>query len=81
MTGIMVPPAQAEALFDAHNDYDAQDDLRPDYLAELRRCDRTAGQPWRDDDGDDLPTLSDSAHSAPAAPSAQLWPSSVKSSR
>ena len=42
-----VPPAQAEALFDA------QDEGREDYLAELRRCDRTAGQPWRDDDGDE----------------------------
>jgi len=54
MTLMTVPPAQAEALFDA------QDDLRDDYLTDLRRCDRTAGQPWRDDDEDDLRVLSNS---------------------
>ena len=48
-----VPPAQAEALFDA------QDEGRDDYLSELRRCDRTAGQPWRDDDGDEGRVLND----------------------
>lgn len=58
MTGLIVPPAQAEALFDTHNGYDAQDDLRDDYLTDLSRCDR-AGQPWRDDDDSDFPVLSD----------------------
>ena len=48
-----VPPAQAEALFDA------QDEGRDDYLTELRRCDRTAALPWRDDDGDDGRVFSD----------------------
>ena len=55
---VTVPPAQAEALFDAHgysDDYhNAQGDLRDDCLTELCRCDRSAGQPWRDDDGEEL---------------------------
>ncbi len=62
---VTVPPAQAEALFDAHNDYDAPDDLRDEYSADLRRFDRTAGQPWRDDDGDDLRVVSDPLNRLP----------------
>ena len=50
---MMVPPAQAEALFDA------QDEGRDDYLTELCRCDRTASLPWRDDDGEDWRVFSD----------------------
>ena len=50
---VTVPPAQAEALFDTQNCCDAQDTRREDYLADLRRWDQTASQPWRDDDGDD----------------------------
>jgi len=53
MTLRTVPPAQAEALFDT------QDDLRDDCLVDLSRCDRTAGQPWRDDDADELRVISD----------------------
>ena len=61
-----VPPAQAEALFDA------QDEGREDYLTELRRCDRTAGQPWRDDDGEDLRVLSDPRAMGDARPRSPL---------
>ncbi len=55
-----VPPAQAEALFDT------QDDLRDDYLADLCRSDRMAGQPWRDDDPDDLRVISGPLCPAPS---------------
>ena len=54
-----VPPAQAEALFDAQNDG------RDDYLTELRRCDRTVGQPWRDDDADEGRVIGDSLSRLP----------------
>ncbi len=66
---MMVPPAQAEALFDA------QGEGRDDYLTELCRCDRTASLPWRDDDGDDLHVLNDPLPHRPlAAPSFGLVP-------
>lgn len=51
---VTVPPAQAEALFDAHDYDDAQGDLRDDYLADPCRLDRAKGQPWQGDDGDEL---------------------------
>ncbi len=59
MSWIMVPPAQAEALFDAYNDFDAQADLRDECFSDLRRFDRASGQPWRDDDADELSALGD----------------------
>ncbi len=74
---ILVPPAQAEALSDT------QDDLR---------CgDFGPRQPWRDDDGADepppeilprqSPEILPRQYAARAVSNAQLWPSSVNSSR
>ena len=65
---MMVPPAQAEAIFDA------QDDLRDDYLDDLCCCDRTAGQPWRDDDEDDLRVISDPVSRSPLRPAPSFGP-------
>ena len=59
MSWIMVPPAQAEALFDAQSEFDVQDDLRGGYSSDLSRFDRASGQPWRDDDADDPSAFGD----------------------
>lgn len=71
---IFIPPAQAEALSDT------QDDLRPG--------DFGPRQPWRDDDGaEEMPPeraprqRRAGAASKAAFSNAQLWPSSVNSSR
>ncbi len=75
----LIPPAQAEALSDTQGD-SMQDDLRPG--------DFRPRPPWRDDDGAEelLPERAprqrrDGAASKAAASNAQLWPSSVNSSR
>ena len=77
---IFVPPAQAEALSDTQDD--------------LRSRDIGPRQPWRDEDGADEPlpyerlprqrperAVSNSAVPNSAVSNAQLWPSSVNSSR
>lgn len=66
---IFIPPAQAEALSDT------QDDLRFGDLAPR--------QPWRDDEAAEelLPESVPRQHAGRAVSNAQLWPSSVNSSR
>ena len=71
---IFIPPAQAEALSDTQGDL-MQDDLRSG--------DFGPRPPWRDDDGaEELPpeTLP-RQRGGIAGSNAQLWPSSVNSSR
>ena len=65
---ILVPPAQAEALFDT------QDDLRSGEIP-LR-------QPWRDEEAAEEPLAYEfTSRSSKKAANAQLWPSSANSSR
>ena len=64
---ILVPPAQAEALFDT------QEDLRSGEIL-LR-------QPWRDEETTEEPSYELLPRSRTDASNAQLWPSSVNSSR
>ncbi len=72
---IFIPPAQAEALSDTQDD--------------LRSGDFGPRQPWRDEDGTDEPLPyehlarqhPERAVSHSAVSNAQLWPSSVNSSR
>ena len=63
---ILVPPAQAELLSDTQD--------------ELRAGDTPLRQPWRDDESFDE-RLAYAPRVEMSGPNAQLWPSSVNSSR